>query len=103
MDPGSVAGEFADEPGTGDGAATFAAADVLNVGEAALDVFAVLVVHGHLPHFFADGFGASEEFVGPGLIGAEDADIDVGEGDDDGTGERGRVDEMRGAQLFGVV
>ena len=64
-------------------AAAFAAANILNVGEAALDEFAILVVHRHLPHFFAGGFGAGKQLVGPGLIGAEHADVDVGEGDDD--------------------
>src|SRR3984885_555183 len=100
MDPGSVAGEFADEPGAGDTAAAFAAADILNVGEAALDEFAVFVVHRHLPHFFADGFCGGEELVGPGLIGAgEDTDMDAGECDNNGAGERCGVDEMRGAKL----
>ena len=42
-------------------AAAFAAADVLDVGEAAFDEFAIFVVHGHLPHFFADGFGGRRE------------------------------------------
>src|SRR5450755_1951994 len=101
MYPGGVAGEFADEPGAGDAAAAFAAADVLNVGKAAFDEFAVLVVHGHLPHLFAGGFGGGEKLVGEGLVGAEDADIDVGEGDDDGTGEGGGVDEDGGAELLG--
>ena len=87
MDPRSVAGEFLDEHGAGDGAAAFAAADVLNVSDAALDEFAIVVINGHLPHFFADGLGAGEKFVGEGLIGAEDADVDVGESDDDGTGQ----------------
>src|SRR5579872_7239445 len=104
VDPGGVAGEFADEPGAGDAAAAFAAANVLNVGEAAFDELAVFVVHRHLPHFLADGFGGGEELVCPGLIGAgENADVDASERDDDGTGKRGGVDEMRCAELLGVV
>src|SRR5712664_4751859 len=78
VNPRRVAGEFLDEHGTGDGAAAFAAADVLDVGDGALDEFAVVVVDGHLPHFFADGFGTGEQFVGEGLVGAEDADVDAG-------------------------
>src|SRR5712691_1583141 len=103
VNPGRVAGEFLDEHGAGDGAAAFAAADVLDVGDGSLDEIAVVVVDGHLPHFFADGFGAGEKLVGKGLVGAEDADVDVGEGDDDGTGKGGGVDEMRGTKLLGVV
>src|SRR5262249_41066432 len=104
VNPRRVACKFADEPCAGDGAAALAAADVLNVGEAAFDEFAILVVHRKLPHFFAGGFGGGEELVGPALVGAaEDADVDIGESDDDGAGERGGVDEMGRAQLLGVV
>ena len=39
--------------GAGDGAAAFAAADVLDVGKGTFDEFAVVVADGHLPHFFA--------------------------------------------------
>src|SRR6266446_2537827 len=91
VNPGRVAGEFLDEHGAGNGAAAFAAADVLDVGDGSLDEIAVVVVDGHLPHFFADGFRAGEELFGERLVGAEDADVDVGEG------------EKGGAELFGVV
>src|SRR5260370_32102406 len=77
MDPRRVAGELLDEHGAGDGAAAFAAADVLDVGNGSLDEFAVVVVDGHLPHFFAGGFRTGEEIVREGLVGAEDADVDV--------------------------
>jgi len=103
VDPGSVAGEFLDEHGAGDGAAAFPTADVLDVGDSSLDEFAVLVVDGHLPHFFASGFRTGEKFVGEGLVGPEDADVDVGERDDDGAGEGRGVNETRGAKLLGVV
>jgi len=95
--PWGVAGEFLDEHGAGDGAAALAAADVLDVGKAAFDEFAVVVVDRHLPHFLAGGFGAGQELVGERLIGAEDAGVDVGEGYDDGAGESGGIDEVRGA------
>src|SRR5258707_1661346 len=103
MDPGGVASEFLDEHGAGDGAAAFAAADVLDVGNGALDEFRIVVVDWHLPHFFAGGFGAGEQFVGEGLVGTENADVDVEERNDDGIGERGGVDEMGGAELLGIV
>jgi len=48
--------------------------------------------------FSASGFRAGEELVGKSLIGAEDADVDVGEGNDDGAGESSGVDEMRCAK-----
>src|SRR2546427_12664340 len=103
VNPGGVAGEFLDEHGAGDGAAAFAAADVLDIGDGSLDEIAVVVVDGHLPHFFADAFRAGEKLVGEGLVGAEDADVDVCEGNNDGAGEGGGVDEMRGAEVLGVV
>src|ERR1700687_646854 len=86
VDPWGVACKFADEPSTCDGASTFATANILNVSKTSLDEFAILVVHRKLPHFFADGFGAGEQFVRPGLVGAEDADVDIGERDNDGAG-----------------
>ncbi len=103
VNPRRVACEFANEPSAGDGAAAFAAADVLNVSEAALNEFAILVIHRQLPHFFADGFGAGEELLGPGLVGAEDADVDIGERDDDGTCKSGGVHKMGGAELLRVM
>src|SRR4029077_7071851 len=78
VNPGGVAGEFLDEHGAGDGAATLAAADVLDVGDGAFDEFAVVVVNGHLPHFLAGSFGAGSQPVCERLVGAEDADVDVG-------------------------
>src|SRR6266853_1517591 len=89
MNPRRVAGEFLDEHGAGDGAAAFAAADVLYIGEGALNEIAVIVVDGHLPHFFAGDFCAGEKFVSEGLVGAKDTNIDVSEGNDDGAGESG--------------
>src|ERR1700756_1881625 len=77
VNPRSVAGEFSDEPCSGDGTAAFSATDILYVGETALDEFTIFVVHGELPHFFASGFGAGEEFVGPRLIVAKNADVNV--------------------------
>src|SRR5882724_6493914 len=103
VNPGGVAGKFLDEHGTGYGAAAFAAADVLDVRDGALDELAVVVVEGHLPHFFPGGFGAGEELVGERLVGAEHADVDVGERDHDGAGKGGGVNEMGGAELLGVV
>src|SRR5258708_31599810 len=101
--PRRVAGEFLDEHGAGDGGAAFAAGDILYIGEGTLDEIAVVVVDGHLPHFFANGFGAGEKLVGKGLVGAEDADVDVGKGDDDGAGESGGVHEVRRPGVLGAV
>src|ERR1700682_4796805 len=103
MYPWSVSREFADEHCAGDGAAAFSAADVLNVGERTLDEFAVFLVHGHLPHFFAGRFGAGEKLVGPDLIVAKNAGVDVGECDDDGPREGGGIHQVGGSELFGIV
>src|SRR5260370_4846217 len=99
VNPRRVAGELLDEHGAGDGAAAFAAADVLDVSDGALDEFAVVVVDGHLPHFFADGFGTGEKFVGEGLVGSEDADVDPGYRDDDGPGEGGALHHINVTHL----
>src|SRR5258707_7576955 len=74
VNPWGVAGEFLDEHGAGDGAAAFAAADILDIGDGTLDEFAVVIIERHLPHFFAGSFGAGEQLVGKSLVGAEDAD-----------------------------
>ena len=103
MNPWSVACELADEPRASDGTPTFAAADVLNVGEAAFDKFTIFVVHGELPHFFSGGFGAGKELVSPGLIRAEDADVDVGKRDDNRTGQRRGIDDMRHTELLRIM
>src|SRR6267143_6659388 len=84
VNPGRVAGEFLDEHSAGDGASAFAAADVLNIGDGSLDEIAIVVVNGHLPHFFTGGFGAGEKFVRESLVRTEDANVDVGKGNDDG-------------------
>src|SRR5438445_4110875 len=103
VNPWRVPGEFLDEHGASDGAAAFAAADVLDIGDGSLNEIAVVVVDGHLPHFFTGGLRAGEELVRKGLVGAKDADVDVGEGNDDGAGQRGGIDQVRGAELLGVV
>src|SRR5579871_3707008 len=77
VNPGRVTGKFLEEHGGDDGAAALAAADVLNIGDAALDHFAVIVIDGQLPHFFAGGFGARQELVRKRLVGAEHADVHV--------------------------
>src|SRR5215471_2431883 len=100
VNPWRIAREFADEPRTGDGAAALAAANVLNIRKAALDEFAIFVIHRQLPHLFAGGFGGSEKLVRPGLIGAENANVDAGQGNDDRAGKRGCVDKMRCAELL---
>src|SRR6266481_7479712 len=103
VDPGRIAGEFLDEHGAGDGAAALAAADVLDVGDSALDEFAVVVVYRHLPHFFAGGFSAGKQLVCKGLVGTEDADVDVGERDHNGASKCSRINQMRGTELLGVM
>ena len=103
VNPWSVACEFADEPRASDGTPTFAAADVLNVGEAAFDKFTIFVVHGELPHFFSGGFGAGEELVRPGLIGAENANVDIGKRDDNRTCQRSGIDDMRHTELLRIM
>src|SRR6266436_3515904 len=103
VNPRRVAGEFLDEHSAGDGAAAFAAADVLDVSDSALDEIAIIVVNGHLPHFFAGSFRAGEKLVGEGLVGAKNADVYICKGDDDGAGESGGVDEVGGAKLLGVM
>jgi len=63
VDPRRIAREFSDEPGASDRAAALAASDVLNVRKTALDLLAIVVVHRHLPHFFARRFGRCQQLV----------------------------------------
>ena len=78
------------------------AADVLNIGDGALDLVAIVVVERHVPHLLARRFGAGQHPLREGLVGAEDAAIDGAERDDDGSGQRGGIDQMRGAELLGI-
>src|SRR5580693_6540544 len=71
VNPRSISRKLANKPRASDTAATFAASDILYVREAAFDEFAILVIHRHLPHFFARGFGGSEQFIGESLVRAE--------------------------------
>ena len=100
--PRSVAGEFAKEPGGDNSSSTTAAANVLNIGDGALDEFAVIVIKRHGPHFLAGAARAGEHFFGKRGVGAEDAGIEVAERHDDGAGQRGGIYEMRRAELFGI-
>src|SRR6266545_2115836 len=102
MYPGSVFDEFLEEHCGGDGSAP-ASAGVDDVGDGGLDHFAVLGVDGHAPHFFAGAFEGLREGVEEIFVVAEDSDVGVSEGDDDGPGEGGGVDEMSGAELACVV
>src|SRR5260370_22696271 len=63
VNPRGLAGEFLDEHGAGDGASAFAAADVLDVGDGALDEFTVIVVDGHLPHFSPTAFALARSLA----------------------------------------
>src|SRR5215467_8654881 len=46
VNQGSIAGKLAYEPCAGDRAAPLAAADILDIGETALDELPILIVHG---------------------------------------------------------
>src|SRR6516165_2374097 len=94
VNPGRVAGKFLQEHRAGDSAAALATADILNVGERALDEFTIFVVSGELPHFLAGGFGACEKLVGPSLIGTKHADVNVCQSDDNSACERSGVNKM---------
>ncbi len=102
MDPGRVPGKFLDEHGAHDGPSAFAGADVLNVGDAALDHLAVFVIQGKGPHFFAGHSGAGQELVREHLIGTKNSDVDVGERDYNRAGKRRGVDKVRAAKLFRI-
>ena len=55
---------------------------------------------GQSPEFLAgDGEGVGEVLVGIVVVG-EDAGVDLTERDGDGSGERGGVDEVGGAELL---
>jgi len=89
-----VAGEFLDEHGAGDGAAAFAAADVLDIGDGSLNEFAVVVVDGHLPHFSPTALELARSLSVKGWSEPKTPTLTLASGNDDGTRERGGVNEM---------
>src|SRR5580692_11908529 len=98
MNPRSVPSEFLYEHRPRDRSATLAAADVLDVRDAALDHFAVVVVDRERPHFFAGHPGTGQKLIGERLVGAEYSDVNVSEGDYNRAGERGCIDQMCAAK-----
>src|SRR6202030_4330264 len=82
VNPGRIASEFAEKPGGDDGTGAASAADVLNIGDGALDQIAVIVIERHAPHFFSGALCAGEDAFGKSSVGAENAGVDVAQGDD---------------------
>ncbi len=101
MDPGGAACPFLEEVGGGDGAAP-TAADVGQVGEGGFEVVGVVIVEGHVPHVFALGFGAGHDLCEHFVIVGEGTDVDVAEGNDDGSGEGGGVDDVGDTETASV-
>ena len=63
----------------------------------------VVVGAGHTPEFFAGGGVAVEEVLGCLIVVGEESGVEQAERDADGSGERGRVDQVRGAEGLCVV
>lgn len=97
MRPGDVLDEEGEETRGGDGACSAVGADVGDVGEVALERFLVFLPQRQLPGGVGGAFAAFEERLGEGFVVAHEAGGFLAEGDDDGAGERGDVDEALGA------
>src|SRR2546426_910462 len=99
MRPRAVARELLEEEPRGDGAAA-ARADVVEIGDVALEVLAVLVDEGQLPDALAGVLGGGQQPVGEPLIVREQARAQRAKGDDAGARERGHVDHLVGLDLL---
>src|SRR5213594_431247 len=94
-----VARELLEEEPRGDGAAA-ARADVVEIGDVALEVLAVLVDEGQLPDALAGVLGGGQQPVGEPLIVREQARAQRAKGDDAGARERGHIDHLVGLDLL---
>ncbi len=103
MDPGRVADEFFEEHGSRYCAAVAGGAGVHDVGNLALDLFAVVVGAGQTPEFFAGHGQRVQKAFGYPIVVGEEACVELAERDADGPGERGGVDEVSCAKRFRIV
>ena len=102
MNPGGVADELFEEGRSDAGAAVARSGGVHEVGDLALDLVAVVARAGQPPELLAGGGKGIEEVLRGGVVVGEEAGVVVSEGCADGSGERGSVDEARGAESLGV-
>src|SRR5262249_28069435 len=98
VSPGRVFGEFTDEISAGD-SSRFASAHVFDVGDLALDLFAVIFVERQLPYLFAGLLGGGQDLIDPRLVGSEKSDVNVAERDRDGAGQRRQIDDPGRAEF----
>src|SRR5215510_8783680 len=101
MRPWRVFDEFADEIGAGD-RACFAPAHVLDVGDLALDLFAVVFVERQLPYLFAVLLCGGQNLIDPGLVCSEKRGVNIAERDRDRAGQSRQIDDLRRAELTRV-
>src|SRR5712692_3073632 len=95
MHPRNVTHEFLHEDPRVDGAAA-PRADVVDVGDVALQPLLVLVDHRELPHALADEVGGGLHAIRQRLIVRQQTRAEGAEGHDARAGERGQIDHLVG-------
>ena len=102
MRPRPVARELAQELGRVDRDALAADGVVLEVGEVGLDELAEARVHRPRPGVVAARLAGRDDLVAPGVVVREHACVEIAHRAAHRTGERGQVDDVRGALLARV-
>src|SRR5687768_13634679 len=102
MCPFGLVDEFLDEHRAHNGAGLASRADVLNVRDVRLDLFAVFLAHRELPETFACLLAESDDPVDELLIVAHHARILIAEGDNHRTGQGCHVNNRSSALFLGI-
>src|SRR5690242_5620105 len=97
MNPWRIANEFLKEFGGRDHSGK-ASAGIGDIRNSASDQVAILIVHGHLPHFFSSAFGRSEKRINERLLISHYADAERTERNARRACQRRKIDEMRCAE-----
>src|SRR3989338_10307001 len=94
MGPFAIPDEFSEECRGRDAAGlAFFAADVADICKSAFVHFNIFLVKRHAPYALECFFACSEENVGQLIVVGETANAMTAQGNDDRTGERGKVDD----------
>ena len=101
MYPRRRVGKLLDKHGGGN-RAPVTAAHVGQVGEGALQIVLVIVLQRHMPHLFALRARRQHHALAQRIVVREQAHVDVPERHHNGSGEGGRIHQMRAAQLLRI-
>ena len=102
MNPRSVFSEFFQEHCCRNGASP-SSAGVHDVGDTRADLLLIFIVEGQTPHLLASFYVGVVETIVHFVIVGKNSGITETKRDDDCSGERRGIDQMRAAQLFRIV